>query len=257
MSTLAGPGPVPDPGTDPDSDPGTGTDADAGTGADLDGLREALEADLHPLYAGWLTTVLPDRSLHLGSRAVDLGCGTGRFADLLLDRYQYVLGVDTDQRAVTRARARHGRPRLRFEQRDLRDVATEIDGQWDLVLAVDTLGRLPDDDTILPHLHTLLAPGADLLICDTVDPGGWDSLDWHVSQAFADAEDSYRHRTRELRTALDILRLRLHPGWLRHLTTTAPPTREQFYRRWAAAFPGATFTELRPTTLALHWRSPG
>lgn len=223
---------------------------------DLAELRATLAADTRLIYSDWLAEVVPDRSVRLGSRAVDLGCGSGRFADLLVDRYQYVLGVDVDEQEVAHARAEHGRPRLRFEVRSLFDVAPEIDGQWDLVFSVDTLHRVRAHDLVLPHLRSLVAPGGDVIVVDAIDPGQWRSRDWQVAEAFRDAEDSYRSRSLEVETAVEVLRLRLHPAWLQQVARDVPLPREEFGQRYAAAFPGATFTELHTSVLGMHWRAP-
>jgi hypothetical protein len=92
---------------------------------------------------------------------------------------------------------------------------------------------------------------------DIVDPGTWASRDWHIQEAFRDALDSYRNRSRDhntcswsrspsrslrrrpqgrfaveaidhsagssaRRSTADVLRL--HPAWLEHVTTNIPLT---------------------------------
>jgi SAM-dependent methyltransferase len=52
-------------------------------------------------------------------------------------------------------------------------VEPEVDGRFDLVLAVDTIRRLNADDIVLTHLGWLLAPGGHLLAVDPVDRVDW------------------------------------------------------------------------------------
>jgi SAM-dependent methyltransferase len=226
--------------------------------ADLDELadlfRTVVAAD--GVYRGWLTGVVPDRSGSSGSRACDLGCGSGRFTDLLAGRYQHVLGVDTAAREIDLARAGHDLPQVRFDRRSLLDVTPEVDGRFDLVLSVNTVHHLGAHDLVLPHLASLVAPAGDVVVVDTVDPGQWPARDRHISAAFRGAEESYRVRGRRPGIVAEVSRPPLHPAWLEHVTTTVPLRRDDFHRRYGAAFPGARFADLHPEVVAMHWSAP-
>jgi hypothetical protein len=77
-----------------------------------------------------------------------------------------------------------------------------------------------------------------------------------VSEAFRDAEESYRRRSRTPEAAADVLRLRLHPAWLEHVTTNIPLTRDGFHAAYSEAFPGAEFTDdLNHVVAAIHWQA--
>lgn len=219
-------------------------------------LFHTFAADTDMLYRQWVSAVVPDRAGGPASRAVDLGCGSGRFVDLLADRHEHVLAVDIAGRELELARAAHSRPQLRFDQRNLLDVAPETDGRFDLVFSVNTVHHLRAHDIVLPHLRSLVAAGGDVVVVDIVDPGDWRSLDWHVGEAFRDAEESYRHRSRDAAVAADVLRLRLHPAWLEHVTTNIPLTRAEFHRRYGRTFPGASFVDLHKEVVGMHWRAP-
>jgi 2-polyprenyl-3-methyl-5-hydroxy-6-metoxy-1,4-benzoquinol methylase len=208
------------------------------------------------LYRQWVSAVVPDRSDRPGSRAVDLGCGSGRFTDLLADRHEHVLAVDIAAREIELARAGHDRPQLRFEQRNLLDVAPETDGRFDLVFSVNAVHHLRAHDLVLPHLRSLAAAGGAVVVVDIVNPGEWRSRDWHIGEAFRDAEESYRQRSRDAQVAADVLRLRLHPAWLEHVTTNIPLSRDEFHRRYGTTFPGATFVDLHREIVGMHWRVP-
>jgi SAM-dependent methyltransferase len=218
-------------------------------------LFERFSADTDPTYRTWVERAVPDR----GQRAVDLGCGTGRFVDLIAARYQSVLAVDIAEREVDMARSKYPRPNIDYQVRSLLDVSTDQDGQFDLVFSVNTIHHLQDNERVLPQMKSLVMPGGYAVIVDIVNPVGpdeWTSLDWHISEAFHAAEDSYRHRSRTVEGAIDVLRLRLHPTWLEHAMNHTPLSREEFHSVYNAVFPGATFDDLRPDVAAMHWRAP-
>jgi 2-polyprenyl-3-methyl-5-hydroxy-6-metoxy-1,4-benzoquinol methylase len=220
-------------------------------------LFHTFAGDTDGIYRGWLTETVPDRSDRTGSRACDLGCGSGRFTGLLAERYQHVLAVDLAEREIELARAGHGNlPGVRFDQRNLLDVTPEVDGRFDLVFSVNTVHHLRAHDIVLPHLAGLVAPGGDVVVVDIIDPGDWRSLDWHISEAFRDAEESYRARSQRSDIAAEVVRLRLHPSWLEHVTTNVPLRRAEFQRRYAVAFPGARFADLHHEVAAMHWSAP-
>lgn len=96
-----------------------------------------------------------------GVRVVDLGCGTGeltrRLADALPD--SDVLGLDSSAEMLAKAE-QFARPGLRFEQGD---IAT-FGGEWDLVMSNAALQWLPDHESLIPKLFSLLRPGGQLVV---------------------------------------------------------------------------------------------
>jgi SAM-dependent methyltransferase len=215
-------------------------------------LFERFAADTDRIYRNWLERAVPPR----GARAVDLGCGSGRFVDLLADRYDEVLAVDIAAREIEMAKNNHPRANVTYQTRSLLDVRPEADGRFDLVLSVNTIHHLRAHDLVLPHIKGLVAPGGHAVLVDIVDPGQWTSRDWHIEEAFRDALDSYRYRSRNHEAAADVLRLRLHPAWLEHVTTNIPLTRPLFLSAYRAVFPGAQFTlDLDNVVAAVHWQA--
>jgi 2-polyprenyl-3-methyl-5-hydroxy-6-metoxy-1,4-benzoquinol methylase len=219
-------------------------------------LFATFAADTDSIYRGWLNAVITDRSAVDGSRAVDLGCGSGRFSGLLADRHQDVLAVDIAPRELELARTTYDRPQLRYEQRSLLEVTPDADGQFDLVFSVNTVHHLRAHELVLPLLRSLVAPGGDVIVVDIVAGPESRTRDWHVAEAFRDAEDSFRARSRDVEVAADVLRLRLHPAWLEHVTTNSPLGRAEFRRRYGTVFPGADFVELHRDVAGMRWRAP-
>jgi SAM-dependent methyltransferase len=195
------------------------------------------------------------------ARAADLGCGTGRFDELLADRFGSVLAVDISARELEIARTRHGRPEIDYRLRSLLDVTPESDGRFDLVLSVNTIFHLRDHDRVLPHVRDLVAPGGRAVLVDIVRPGRAHGGREHSALrhrwfGVGDAARTLRRRG-SLADAWLVLRLRQHKAWMQHAATNRPLTRAQFHRAYGAAFPGAAFTDsLDPFVCALVWRDP-
>ena len=208
------------------------------------------------VYRPWLTAALD--AAGPGARAADLGCGTGRFAGLLADRYDSVLAVDVSARELELARARHGRPGVTYERRSLLDVTPAADGRFDLVLSVNTIFHLRDHDRVLPHVRDLVAPGGRAVLVDIVSPAGPPAGPLrHRWYGVQDAARTLRRR-RAPADAWLVLRIRQHPTWMLHAATNRPLSRERFHQAYGAAFPGAEFTDsLDPFVCALTWRRPG
>jgi trans-aconitate methyltransferase len=211
----------------------------------LAGLFATFAEDTDCLYRPWLTDVVGT-----GGRAVDLGCGSGRWTDLLLERYRDVLGVDTSAVEIGMAAQRH--PGATFAVRDLMDEH----GRYDLVFSVNAVHHLNDHDKVLPHLRSLVAPGGQVVVVDITDPGDWATMDYQVTDAFRDAEESYRTRSQDHRVAARVLELHLHPAWLEHCLNDRPLTRPRFREAYSEAFPGAEFTELHRVITGMRWRAP-
>jgi len=90
-------------------------------------LFERFAADTDCIYRTWAQAAVPSR----GRRAVDLGCGSGRFAGMLSGRYDQVLAVDISAREVEMARVKHPYPNVDYQVRSLLDVTPETDAGAD------------------------------------------------------------------------------------------------------------------------------
>lgn len=99
-----------------------------------------------------------------GGRALDVGCGIGRFTTALLDRGYDVHGVDADidslRRCAWHAAGREGRLDLHWAGvHHLPDVEPV-----DLVVAAEVLCYVPDVDDALAGIVQRMKPGAALLL---------------------------------------------------------------------------------------------
>jgi 2-polyprenyl-3-methyl-5-hydroxy-6-metoxy-1,4-benzoquinol methylase len=203
------------------------------------------------IYRPHLERLLPAA----GTRAVDLGCGSGRFTGLLAQRCGQVLAVDIAAREVAIARAKRTRVNIEYRVASLLDLTPERDGRFDVVLSVNALFHLfaeHDVEAVLRHVRSLVAPGGTAVIVDIVSPGPR-ALLVHRWWGVTDAARTLARR-RSLADAWTVLRLRQHAVWMRHARTNQPLTRPHFHRRYAALFPGAEFTDtIDPFVCALTW----
>jgi SAM-dependent methyltransferase len=199
----------------------------------------------------WLQQVLPPASGP--KKAIDLGCGSGRWTGLLTDRYTEVRGVDVSPEQI--ALAEQANPAASFEVSDLMDVT----GQYDVVLSVNTLHYIKDP-AVLEHVRGLVAPGGTAVLMDVTQDADaehpWDSMAGQVNDAFRDARESYEERSKDYAVAADVLKLHLHPVWLQHCFSDVPLARSEFVDRYGAAFPGASFTVLHRVQTGMDWTRP-
>jgi SAM-dependent methyltransferase len=190
-----------------------------------------------------------------GDRAVDLGCGSGRFTGMLADRYKHVVAVDIADREIDIATRKRARPNVTYRVADLLDLTPDRDGRFDVVLSVNVLFNLfrdHDPDEVFHHVRSLVAPGGTAVIVDVVSARS-DSALRHRWWGIVDAARTFgRHRSAA--AAWTVLRLRQHPVWMRHARGNRSLTRAAFHKRCAAVYPGARFTDrLDPFLCAVRW----
>ena len=97
------------------------------------------------------------------ARALDVGCGEGRFARMLAAEGIDVVGVDPVEALVARARARHPGGDYRVGRAEALPVP---DAAFDLVVSYLTLIDVPDLRAAVAEMTRALAPGGALLIAN-------------------------------------------------------------------------------------------
>jgi SAM-dependent methyltransferase len=214
----------------------------------FDGLAEVYDR-LHQLtgdaVGDWLPTVLPAA----GRRALDLGCGAGRHAVLLAERFEHVDAVDLSGPMVELARARRPRPQIAYRRAALLDVSGA--GHYDVVLSAATLHHAADLTAALRHIRTLVAPGGLAVLIDTVSPRPAMPRWWlYGGQLRKLAGNLARRRPSE---AWEIFRLSTG-DWLEHRVSDRYLSREGFERAYREIFDGARFHAIGPH--AMVWDAP-
>lgn len=120
------------------------------------------------LYQGqvlaWLRRRAPQALPGNNRQALEIGCGYGYASELLAEHGYRVLGTDISPHAIERARQELKVPGVEFA---VWDAGTEqIEGQFDLIMALEVIEHLPDPDSALRSWAGLLRPGG-VLVCTT------------------------------------------------------------------------------------------
>jgi len=94
----------------------------------------------------------------------DLGCGDGELTTTLLPRWPEatIVGVDSSEEMLAKAKARRAPPSIRFELGDLRTFRPKK--KLDLVVSNSALQWLPDHAGLLADLRGMLAPAGVLAV---------------------------------------------------------------------------------------------
>lgn len=107
-----------------------------------------------------------------GQSVLEIGCGTGSLAALMVERGAEVTGIDVSENML--AVARENAPRAKL----LHMTATEIDrlppGAFDAIVSTLVFSELSEDelDFVLRATGKLLKPGGKLIVADEVRPTG-------------------------------------------------------------------------------------
>jgi SAM-dependent methyltransferase len=135
----------------------------AGTGS--------LVAKLRRLWEGKKVDVYRDALGPGPKRILDVGCGDGRFLDVLRDFGSpdwELVGVDFDPKAVDRCRARG----FTAYQKRVEDMAAE-DGTFDAVVMLQLIEHVEDPVVLSQRVFSLLRPGG-VFVVETPNLAGWD-----------------------------------------------------------------------------------
>jgi len=196
----------------------------------------------------WLAAVLPDR----GQRALELGCGSGRQAVTLAERFGQVDAIDLSGAMIELARARRSRPNISYRQADL----LELDGGgYDFILSVLTLHHVPDLHAALRHIKGLLAPGGRVALVDIYParPRAVPRLKLQANEVRLLGLNLFR---RGPTAAWEIYRLS-NGAWLDHRVSDRFFSRAELEESCGALFPGAQLQRVSgPRGVAVTWDAP-
>jgi SAM-dependent methyltransferase len=119
----------------------------------------------------------------LGSRVLEIGCGTGNLTRLLLDR-ELVVGVDIVEHFVAELDRQFGdRPNARFLQHDMSASAGDLERfDFDSAVSFNVFEHIEDDQSALNNVHQVLRPGGAIGLVVPAHPwlhGKFDDLIGH------------------------------------------------------------------------------
>lgn len=149
------------------------------------------------LLLDWMFAVGP------GDRVLDVGFGSGVFADAMAARGAQVLGVDANPEAVAYARRTFGRPGLEFRE-GLLDELQLPPSSVDKAVCLEIVEHVYLDQVrrLLESLRTVLVPGGRVLITTPNYRGLWPLVEWGLDRfsnaATMDAEQHVTHFNRRL-----------------------------------------------------------
>ncbi len=100
----------------------------------------------------------------LRSTLLEIGCGIGRAADIIIPRVSQYTGIDVAQSAINNARARFSHTNANFDQADILTYTPPI--KFNSVIATDVLLYLSPKGQMsaLRNIYSLLKPGAPILL---------------------------------------------------------------------------------------------
>lgn len=112
--------------------------------------------------------IQPPSRVH--ARALDVGCGTGRWSRTLAARGYQVTGVDLQSELIDRNRDLM--PDIDFHNCTVQELPVEA--QFDLVCSVTVMQHVPygEQEKVAAHLGALLAGGGNLVILENVRDRG-------------------------------------------------------------------------------------
>ena len=106
------------------------------------------------------------RSLVSGKRVLDFACGEGYGSYLLKEAgAAHVVGADVSEESIAKADKMFGRDGLEFKQLDAAKIGeTFRDGEFDVVISVETIEHLKDPEAFLSELKRITKPTGIIVI---------------------------------------------------------------------------------------------
>ncbi|MGI6380480.1 MAG: class I SAM-dependent methyltransferase [Anaerolineae bacterium] len=137
-------------------------------------------------YESWYTTSLGQAvaqaekaallglaELRSGETALDVGCGTGHFTQMLAEAGAQAAGCDASEAMLHQAA--RTRQELRWQLADARELPY-ADATWDLVLSVTMLEFVEEPARALDEMWRVLAPGGRLVVAVLQVDTPWHAL---------------------------------------------------------------------------------
>jgi 2-polyprenyl-6-hydroxyphenyl methylase/3-demethylubiquinone-9 3-methyltransferase len=118
--------------------------------------------ELNPVRVDYI-----DRRVGLrDKRVLDVGCGGGLLSEAMAARGAHVTGIDLGQSTLEVARLHLLESGLAvdYRQETAEAHATQFVGRYDVVTCLEMLEHVPDPESVLASLFTLVRPGGDVVL---------------------------------------------------------------------------------------------
>jgi ubiquinone/menaquinone biosynthesis C-methylase UbiE len=97
---------------------------------------------------------------------IELGCGTGKNTEWLIERAEEIIGVDFSEEMLARAREKIISARVHFQHADLTKSWEVQDNYADLISCSLTLEHIADLNFIFEQANKKLKPGGKFYLCE-------------------------------------------------------------------------------------------
>jgi 2-polyprenyl-3-methyl-5-hydroxy-6-metoxy-1,4-benzoquinol methylase len=115
-------------------------------------------------YFSYLQVISEWVSESVNSSILDVGCGDGRFINMLASRLpeSYMLGIDISEKAISFAQSFRVNENAQFKVENIESLT----GKYDIVTLIEVLEHIPDDyeDSFLQEVYKRVNQGGDLII---------------------------------------------------------------------------------------------
>ncbi len=137
------------------------------------GFYNLIQWILAPIGSLEIRGKLFEFSKNVNGRILDIGCGTGKYAGVFLDK-EYS-GVDIDEAYLDHARKKY--PRGKFFQVSSIKLPFE-DSYFNFVFSVSTFHHLTDEEVAISiaEMRRVCRPGGLMVVIDNIYPTGWNFL---------------------------------------------------------------------------------
>lgn len=110
-----------------------------------------------------INTILDNAGVHSGSRVLDVACGTGvLMPDYLSRGAASVTGIDISPEMIRIAEQKFTQDNIRFVCGDVETA--DVGSGFDAIVVYNAFPHFPDQERLIAHLATLLAPAGILTV---------------------------------------------------------------------------------------------
>ena len=134
-------------------------------------------------YGKGLLEYIPDNK---EQTILDLGCGTGALTVELVDLGSRVMGVDSSQNMIDKAKEQFNH--IEFQVCDA--LALPFEKEWDVVFSNAVFHWISDHNTLLANIHKVLKPQG-LLICEFGARGNIETIENAFAEVYKELGYEY------------------------------------------------------------------